>query len=77
MCPCVPQSAPRHRTSRQVSGLFSTTGNVTGASFYTAPLVTNDAAVAPALESVQDQAKFGLRDYRIGRYGGSRKRCFL
>jgi hypothetical protein len=39
-----------------VSGLLSTAGNVTGASFYTAPLVTNDAAVAPALESVQDQA---------------------
>jgi hypothetical protein len=59
-----------------VSGLLSTAGNVTGASFYTAPLVTNDAAVAPALESVQDH-KFGLRDYRIGRCGGSRKRRFL
>jgi hypothetical protein len=41
------------------------------------PLVTNDAAVAPALESVQDQAKFGFRDYRIGRCGGIRKRRFL
>jgi hypothetical protein len=29
------------------------------------------------LEGVQDQAKFGLRDYRIGRCGGSRKRPFL
>ncbi len=26
-----------------------------------------------SLEGVQDQAKFGLRDYRIGRCGGSRK----
>src|SRR6266487_4566267 len=30
-----------------------------------------------SLEGVQDQAKFGLRDYRIGRCGGSRKRRFL
>jgi hypothetical protein len=30
-----------------------------------------------SLEGVQDQAKFGLRDYRIGRCGGSRKRPFL
>jgi ABC-type uncharacterized transport system substrate-binding protein len=60
-----------------VASLNRPGGNVTGASFYTAPLVTNDAAVAPALESVQDQAKFGLRDYRISRCGGSRKRRFL
>jgi hypothetical protein len=30
-----------------------------------------------SLGGVQDQAKFGLRDYRIGRCGGSRKRRFL